>query len=132
MTKLAKNDKVLKGKKILIVEDNEINMDVAVHALSMAGARIDGATRGEEALDLVERSKYDLVLLDLTMPGMDGLTVGKIIRTSEENGAVPIVLFTAVEGRDMENAMRELRPEALVGKPVDVKKLISVVAKQVR
>src|SRR5262245_39489175 len=120
MAKAATIGKALKGKKILIVEDNEINMDVAVHALSLAGAMIDGATRGEEALDLVAHAKYDLVLLDLAMPGMNGVTLGKIIRRSEENGAVPIVLFTAAEGRDIDEAMRELSPEAMVGKPVDV------------
>jgi two-component system, sensor histidine kinase and response regulator len=119
----------LKGKKILVVDDNPINLDIAVEALMSSGANVDSAPGGAEAIKLLADAKYDLVLLDLTMPGVDGMTVGRTIRASSNNQQTPVLLFTASDTGDALRAVKELRAQGLVSKPVDVDDLLKSVAK---
>jgi CheY-like chemotaxis protein len=114
----------LKDKRVLVVDDNAINLDIASETMQSAGANVDAVTSGEAALDLIGRTKYDLVILDLTMPGMDGLAVGKTMRGSAMNARTPILLFTASDAPDARLAVRELNAEGLVHKPVDVEELL--------
>jgi signal transduction histidine kinase/ActR/RegA family two-component response regulator len=82
--------------KILVVEDNSINQKVAVHLLSLLGYSSDVAAHGAEAIDMVERYPYDLVLMDCQMPVMDGFEATKAIRKAEGPFVhVPIVALTA-------------------------------------
>ncbi|HIJ90788.1 MAG: PAS domain S-box protein [Desulfobulbaceae bacterium] len=94
-----KNDvlRMLAGTKILVVEDNQINQEVAREVLQRAGVLVDIANTGEEALGLVVKNEYDLVLMDIQMPGMDGLeTTGKIRASGIKRlAALPIVAMTA-------------------------------------
>jgi CheY-like chemotaxis protein len=114
----------LKNKRVLVVDDNEINLDIATETIAGAGANVDAVTSGEAALNLIGRTKYDLVVLDLTMPGMDGLAVGRALRASTKNARTPILLFTASDAPDARFATRELNAEGLVHKPVDVDELL--------
>jgi signal transduction histidine kinase/ActR/RegA family two-component response regulator len=82
--------------KILVVEDNSINQKVAVHLLSLLGYSSDVAAHGAEAIDMVQRYPYDLVLMDCQMPVMDGFEATKAIRKAEGPFVhVPIVALTA-------------------------------------
>ena len=115
----------LKGLRILLVEDNEVNLEIAVEMLSgLMGARVDTARNGEEGccrfLDAPE-STYDVILMDLQMPVMGGLEAARKIRAGSHPRAatVPIIALTA-------NAFEEDRREALdsgmngfVSKPID-------------
>ena len=121
----------LKGKKILVVDDNLINLDVAAETLLSSGADVDSAPGGEEALTFLASTKYDLVLLDLTMPGVDGMDVGRAIRSSQNNGTTAILVFTASDVGDAKRAVKELNAQGLVCKPVDVDDLLKSVSKHV-
>ncbi|MES2715224.1 MAG: response regulator [Pseudomonadota bacterium] len=106
------------GQQILLVEDNPINQEIAVELLQRVGLRVDTATDGERAVQLATTRHYDLVLMDVQMPGMDGLAATRAIRR-QRGGALPIVAMTA-------NAFAEDRAEALLAgmndhlaKPVD-------------
>ncbi len=86
-------DKKLKGKKILLVEDNQMNVMVASKFLNKWEVKIDVASNGQEGVDKVLANNYDLVLMDLQMPVLDGYEATKKIR--QQNSRIPIIALTA-------------------------------------
>ena len=98
----------LKSARILLVEDNEINQKIVLLSISKYVNSIDVARNGEEALQLFKLKEYDLILMDIMMPVMDGLTATKKIREMESSGHAhtPIIAITAnaLEG-DRENCL---------------------------
>ena len=109
----------LRGTRLLLVEDNEINQQVAGELLRHAGASVDIANNGEEALDMVDAVTYDMVLMDMHMPVMDGVTATQRIREQARHEHLPIVAMTA-------NAMASDKERCLaagmndhISKPID-------------
>ena len=94
------------GSRILLVEDNEINQLVAEELLKAGGFSVDIANNGEEAVRKVERRPYDLVLMDIQMPIMDGLTATRKIRENQSFATLPIIAMSA-------NAMEKDRERSL-------------------
>ena len=85
----------LRGAQVLLVEDNDLNQEVALGLLEDMGVRADVADNGAIALDMVQRRAYDLVLMDMQMPVMDGITATLAIRALADFVAPPIVAMTA-------------------------------------
>ena len=85
----------LKGKRILLVEDNEINQEIATELLQEFGLEVDVADNGEVALDRLDKKTYDAVLMDMQMPVMDGLTATRAIRQRSDCQFLPIIAMTA-------------------------------------
>ena len=83
------------GARLLLVEDDEINREVAMELLGQAGMRVEPAENGREALDRLRQARYDLILMDLQMPVLDGLAATAEIRRMPECQALPIVAMTA-------------------------------------
>ena len=83
------------GARILLVEDNELNQEVAIDLLTDAGFTVDLAQNGQIALEKVKVADYDLVLMDMQMPVMDGITATREIRKELRLQALPIVAMTA-------------------------------------
>lgn len=118
----------LAGRKVLVVDDNFINLDVAVEALQSAGAKVDGVTTGAEAIKLVESNAYDLLLLDLFMPEIDGLDVGRAARSSALNKDSRVLIFTASDKEDARNAQRKIGANGIIAKPVEIDDLLDKAA----
>ena len=100
----------LKNKKILLVEDTAFNVLFATQLLEGWNALVDVAENGAIAVDMVKQNQYDLILMDLQMPVMDGYTASRKIR--EYNQQLPIIALTAsatsnVKGKVMEAGMQD-------------------------
>lgn len=86
----------IQGSTVLLVEDNAVNQDVACELLKSAGLQVALANNGQEAVDILKKEKFDLVLMDIQMPVMDGITAAKKIREGEPPGEhLPIIAMTA-------------------------------------
>ncbi len=120
---------VLSGKRVLIVEDNELNIEIADAILSELGAETEMAENGKIAVDMFSASEadyYDLILMDIRMPVMDGLSATRAIRTLERPDArsVPIVAMSAnAFDEDMKTSI-ESGMNGHLAKPIDIPKLI--------
>ena len=121
------------GKHILLVEDNELNAEIGIELLNTFKVIIDLAKNREECIKILEKMQegyYDLILMDIQMPIMDGYEATKIIRSfNNKNAQIPIIAMTA-------NAFEEDRKHALqlgmnehLAKPVDIEKLKDVLTK---
>lgn len=114
--------------KLLIVEDNLINQKILLGVLKNSGIDIDIANNGQEALDFlfVEKRAYDLVLMDISMPVMDGETASKKIREDKRFDDLPVVTFTAFAlGEEIER-MFDVGVNAYLTKPLNIKKLYTI------
>lgn len=121
----------LKGAKLLLVEDNEINQQVAQELLQNVHVDVDIANNGQEAVEAVQRKQYDGVLMDIQMPVMDGYEASRTIRRSGDHDDLPIIAMTA-------NAMAGDREKCLAAgmndyttKPIDPKALYEALVKWV-
>ena len=91
---LSNSYSALKGRRVLLVEDNEINQQVAKELLEKIGLIVELAWNGKEAIELASKKTFDIILMDIQMPEMDGYKATEIIRKKEEN-RVPILAMTA-------------------------------------
>ena len=121
------------GRRLLLVEDNMINMEIASMILSEAGFLVETAENGKIALDMVSASEpgyYDAVLMDIQMPEMDGYEATRAIRALENKdlARIPILAMTANAFKEDELAAREAGMQAHIAKPVDVEKLMKTLS----
>lgn len=86
---------VFAGKKILVVDDNEINIMIIRRILTKWGLVVDSATDGFEALERVDKENYDLLFMDIKMPGIDGFETTRLIRNKDLSRELPIIALTA-------------------------------------
>jgi CheY-like chemotaxis protein len=91
----------LEGVKILIAEDNKVNLSIARRFMHKWGIQVVEAANGKEAIEQFRKGKYDLMLIDLEMPEMDGTSALREIR--KFNNTVPAMAFTAAVYDNMEN-----------------------------
>jgi CheY-like chemotaxis protein len=122
-TSVGLNFESIRGARVLLVEDNELNREVAIGLLEDAPVTVSAADNGEVAIRMLHESKYDMVLMDMQMPVMDGLAATYAIRQDSQFKDLPIIAMTA-------NAMAGDREKCLkagmndhLAKPIDPDKL---------
>jgi CheY-like chemotaxis protein len=109
--------------KILIVEDNEINMKLIKTVLKPKGYLLVEARDGEEALQAAVRERPDLILMDIQIPKIDGLEVTRRIRGMEEIGGTPIIALTAHAMEGDREKILEAGCDAYIAKPINTRTL---------
>jgi len=130
----AESFKGLEGKRILVAEDNKINFFVANKFLTGWGVLVSHAENGRLAIEKLEKEEFDLVLMDLHMPVMDGIEASKIIRSSTNPriNSIPIVALTAAIMSENHDKIEELNINDYVLKPFKPYDLFSRILKHVR
>ena len=116
--------------QILLVEDNRINQMVALQILNRAGYSVDTASDAREAIDRLKRQHYRLVLMDVQMPGMDGISATRVVRDPGSgvlDPAVPIIAMTAYDSADDRRACREAGMNAFLTKPLQIENFLQLV-----
>ncbi len=107
------------GARLLVVDDNKVNRLLLIRALELQGHRGVGAENGRVALQMLEREAFDLVLLDIAMPEMDGFQVLERLLANSRLRDLPVIVTSAVEGLDSVVRCIELGAEDYLAKPVN-------------
>jgi CheY-like chemotaxis protein len=107
------------GRRVLLVEDDLVNREVALCLLEDTGLHIDQAGDGIEALELASRNRYDLILMDMQMPHMDGLEATRQIRRLYPSARLPIIALTANAFAEDKALCLEAGMDDFIGKPID-------------
>ena len=121
----------LRGKRLLVVDDNDLSRDLMKTILTAAGATVDEAANGEQAVAACKETRYDAALMDIQMPLLDGMEATALIRAHEADTGAPHTIIIAVTAHAMaEHRQRCLDAgmDAVITKPIDPLGVIDQVA----
>jgi len=121
-----------KGIRILLAEDNFVNQEVVRGYLEGTSATLDVAKNGKLALEMFSNTDYDLILMDVNMPIMDGLEATTRLRQSEKGRTVPIVALTASATPEDAERCFDVGMDALMIKPIQRMQLLEKLSKQLK
>ncbi len=115
-------------QKILIVEDNPANLELFMDILdNIGGYECLYTTNGEEVLDIAKREKPDLVLLDIQLPGVDGLTIGSMLKSNADTKHLKIIALTAHALKGDKEMFLEKGFDGYIPKPIKMKEFLSAI-----
>ena len=115
------------GHRILVVEDNPLNLKLVRDVLTASGYEVVEAETGEDGVSLAADCEPDLVLMDLQLPGIDGYEALRLIREDPRTGAVPVVALTAFAMREDRERTARAGFDGYLSKPISVRELPSQV-----
>ena len=115
--------------RIMVVDDNEINLKLISELLMMEGYNVLPVTDAESVLKLIETNFPELILMDIQLPGMDGLTLTKILKQKKETQHIPIIAVTAFAMKGDEEKALEAGCNGYITKPIDTRMLPELVQK---
>lgn len=116
--------------KILVVEDNPTNMRLATFLLQSAGHTVLCAVDAESGLTMARHDHPDLILMDIQLPGMDGLEATGILKKDEATRAIPIIALTALAMKGDEARIRAAGCDGYIAKPLAYKDFLTVISAQ--
>src|SRR5215212_10170296 len=122
------------ARRILVVEDNDMNMQLVEFLLEEGGYDIVKATSGEEALQLTRDANGaapDLILMDIHLPGMDGLSVVRAMKEDTRTARIPILALTAHAMRGDRDRFLEAGCDGYISKPIDVKTFVESIERYI-
>jgi CheY-like chemotaxis protein len=115
-------------RRILVVDDNATNLKLACDVLEWAGYEVSGAADAEQALDSIATAQPDLILMDIGLPGMDGLTLTRKLKEDPATRHIRIVALTAFAMKGDEARVIEAGCDGYISKPIDTRALAARVA----
>ena len=122
----------MSDKNVMVVEDNEKNRKLMRVILKAKGFNVIEATTGEEALGILKNQKPDIILRDIQLPGVDGLTLTKQIKADATCSAIPIIAVTAHAMKGDEQKILDAGCDGYISKPVNTQELPSLVEKYMK
>lgn len=114
--------------KVLLVEDNHMNKILVREILTLNGYDIIEAKSGTEALKVLSTERPDIILMDLHLPEMDGITATRIIKSDERNKSIPVLALTASAMKGEEDKILDKGFDGYVAKPIEMKKLLEAIS----
>jgi two-component system cell cycle response regulator DivK len=117
--------------RVLVIEDNATNMTLAVFLLQSAGHTALSATDAEAGLTLAREARPDLILMDIQLPGMDGLEATALLKKDEATRAIPVIALTALAMKGDEARIRAAGCDGYIAKPMRYLDFLKTVATQV-
>ena len=116
--------------KVLIVEDNPANMTLAIFLLESAGHSVLSATDAEAGLALARHEQPQLILMDIQLPGMDGLEATRLLKRDESTRAIPVIALTALAMKGDEERIRAAGCDGYIAKPMRYQEFLATIAAQ--
>jgi two-component system cell cycle response regulator DivK len=115
-------------RTVLVVEDNPANMTLAVFLLESVGHRVLTATDAEAGLTLARDAQPNLILMDMQLPGMDGLEATMLLKEDDATRAIPVIALTALAMKGDEARIRAAGCDSYIGKPMRYKEFLAAIA----
>ncbi len=118
---------MIKNKKILLVEDDVMNMRLAQHILEVEGYTVLKAATAQEALDQIKSTLPDLILMDVQLPDIDGMTVVRVLRENARTRDITILALTAYAMKGDRERILQMGCNGYIAKPINVQDFINTV-----
>ena len=115
---------------VLVVEDNIANMKLATFLLTTAGHTVLAATDAEAGLTMARNDQPDLILMDIQLPGMDGLEACALLKKDEVTRAIPVIALTALAMKGDEERIRAAGCDGYIAKPMRYQEFLAIIAAQ--
>jgi len=116
--------------KVLIIEDNPANMTLAMFLLQSVGHTVLSATDAETGLTLAREEQPNLILMDIQLPGMDGLEATTVLKRDGATRAIPVIALTALAMKGDEERIRAAGCDGYIAKPMRYQEFLKTVAEQ--
>jgi two-component system cell cycle response regulator DivK len=116
--------------KVLVVEDNTANMTLAVFLLESAGHTVLSASDAEAGLTLARAEQPDLILMDIQLPGMDGLQATLLLKRDDATRAIPVIALTALAMKGDEERIRAAGCDGYIAKPMRYQEFLATIKDQ--
>src|SRR3954453_9311035 len=118
----------MSGERILVVDDNRTNLKLVSDVLAFDGYRILQASDAESAQEIIDRTPPDLILMDIALPGMDGLTLTRLLKADDATRHIVVVALTAFAMKGDDARARAAGCDGYITKPIDTRTLPGAVA----
>jgi len=116
--------------RVLVIEDNASNMTLATFLLESAGHTVLGASDAEAGLAIARADHPDLILMDIQLPGMDGLEATALLKGDASTRAIPVIALTALAMKGDEERIRAAGCDGYIAKPLSYREFLATVAAQ--
>jgi two-component system cell cycle response regulator DivK len=118
--------------RILVIEDNSANMKLATVILEMRGHSVISATNAEDGLTLASTSQPSLILMDIQLPGMDGLEATAVLKRDDATRRIPVIALTALAMNGDEERIRAAGCDGYIAKPLRYQAFLAVIDAQLK
>ena len=116
------------SKTVMIIEDNPLNMKLVVALLKMGNYHVLEATNAEEGLEIIRQNRPDLVLMDIQLPGMDGLSATRLLKGDGELKDIPVVALTSYAMQGDAERTEEAGCSGYIPKPIETRTFLETIA----